>query len=157
MDKKKTRHHYVYQRYLSAWTVNDQLWCRRKGTLFPSATINVAQMRNFYQLRPVNRDEIILTLKLFAKDSPSLQQAILRHMIAYLEPLKWQKTIHSPKEILEAEYGTNIPRSISEQLQKLKDTADIAVNNTEEEHYSDIEGESVKWLEALKAGSTSFY
>lgn len=157
MDEKKRRHHYVYQRYLSAWTVNDQLWCRRKGKIFPSDTINVAQQRDFYRLRPVNQDEIALTLKLIAKNSPPLQQAILRHMSTYLEPLKWQKAVQSLKKVFTSEYGDNIPQEIDEQLQKLANTTDIAVNNTDEEYHSDIEGDSLKWLDALMAGDTSFY
>ena len=31
---KKRRHHYVWQHYLRAWTVDDQLWCARAGAVF---------------------------------------------------------------------------------------------------------------------------
>lgn len=53
----KYKQHYVFQRYLSAWTTNNQLWCNRNGKKFSTGTINVAQQRDFYRIMDLNEDE----------------------------------------------------------------------------------------------------
>jgi Protein of unknown function (DUF4238) len=58
---KKKRHHYVWQHYLKLWArKDDQIFCLRKGKIFPSHTKNVAMESDFYKLEPFAPRELSL-------------------------------------------------------------------------------------------------
>jgi len=65
LPAKKRRHHYVWRHYLSAWSVKDQIWCLRKGKIFRSGLMGVAQEKYFYKLQKLSPGEIDIARKLF--------------------------------------------------------------------------------------------
>ena len=159
MNQKKRKHHYVFQRYLSAWTINGKLWCEREGEIFFTGTDNVAQERDFYRLRPLNADERKFHDLVLNGGSPEVQRAMSIHMNAYLQPTKWQDQVTKLKRFFESEFGgySKIPVELQCCIKKLELIAGTAVNNTDEDYYCEIEGEGSKWLEQLQKCDTSFY
>lgn len=159
MNQKKRKHHYVFQRYLSAWTINGKLWCEREGEIFFTGTDNVAQERDFYRLRPLNADERKFHDLVLNGGSPEVQRAMSIHMNAYLQPTKWQDQVTKLKRFFESEFGgySKIPVELQCCIKKLELIADTAINNTDEDYYCEIEGEGSKWLEQLQKCDTSFY
>ena len=89
MENKKRKHHYVFQAYLNAWIVDGKLWSlRNKKVLFHTNTINIAQERDFYRLKPLNEDEFKF-YQIYMKTFPSdVQYALLKHLNSYLTPVK---------------------------------------------------------------------
>lgn len=159
MEQKKRKHHYVFQRYLSAWTINGKLWCEREGKVFSTGTGDVAQERDFYRLRPLNEDEIRFHNMVLGNGSPEVQRAMSIHMDAYLQPIKWQIQVTGLKRLLELRFGgySKIPVELQEGIKELEQLTDTAVNNTDEDYYCEIEGEGSKWLNQLQKYDTSFY
>jgi len=160
MEDKKRKQHYVFQSYLSAWTINDKLWCVRiGGAPFNTSTLNIAQERDFYRLRPLNDNEKRLYNLLLLKTQTDTKKAFLDHIDHYLLPLEMLKKTRLIRQSLETQFGgyDKIPVEIKAELLNLEKVADINVNNTEEDYYSIIEGESVKWLDSLKKEISNFY
>jgi hypothetical protein len=55
---KKRRHHYVWQHYLRAWTVENQIACLRDGRTFRTGTTTVAVEKDFYRLQDVTEGDL---------------------------------------------------------------------------------------------------
>lgn len=159
MEHKKRKQHYVFQRYLSAWTINGKLWCKRDGKIFPAGTGDVAHERDFYRLRPSNMDERKFLEMLLRNDSPEIRQAMSIHTDAYLQPIKLQEQVAAIKRCLAAKFGeySKIPMELQNCIKEQEQLTDTAVNNLDEDYYSKIEGEGTKWLEQLQKRDTSFY
>lgn len=57
----KRRQHYVWKKYLEAWTKNNNIYCcksDREPPVFKTTTINSAVERNFYNINDLNREDI---------------------------------------------------------------------------------------------------
>lgn len=160
MDNKKRKQHYVFQAYLNSWTDDGKLCCMRdKKNVFKTGTINVAQERDFYRIKPLNEDEKKF-YNLFINRMPAdVQKALSNHMNIYLMPIKLQEYLKRLKSLFELKFGgyDGIPDNTKEDILKLENMIDIAINNTEEDYHSDIEGEGAEWLKLLQEKNTSFY
>ena len=76
-----------------------------------------------------------------------------------MEPTKWQEQVAAVKRCLEAKFGeySKIPMELQNSIKELEQITDTAVNNIDEDYYSEIEGEGTKWLEQLQKCDASFY
>lgn len=161
MEEKKRRQHYVFQAYLNAWTNDKKIWCiRERKKIFTAVTINVAQERDFYRIRPLNKDEkkfyeLIVTRGM----GDEAKKALLDHIDTYLTPIEWQKNIKELRRYSESKFKSygKIPDEINQLLLEAEKQVDISINNIEENYYSDIESESIEWINSLKEKNTDFY
>ncbi|PKM75380.1 MAG: hypothetical protein CVU92_01670 [Firmicutes bacterium HGW-Firmicutes-17] len=158
MISKKRKQHYVFQAYLSAWTENNQLWCKRPDCEpFKTTTMNVGQERDFYRIKPLNIHEIKF-LELFLPEmSQESKKAFFDHIDHYLMPLKYQTLVQKIKQEFELKFDRSIPEKIKNQISQLEEFVDVMINNAEEDYYSDIEGDAIVWIDLLKMGDSSFY
>lgn len=158
MDMKKRKQHYVFQAYLSAWTNDNKLWCLRDKHLFQSATINIAQERDFYRIKPLNDDEKRFYIMYLNKTCcADVRNALSMHIDAYLKPFDWQNCIMSLKNCLISIYGDKFTDEISNTLLEIESNIDIAQNNIVEDYLSEIEGQAIKWISLLCKKDKSFY
>jgi hypothetical protein len=137
---KKRKQHYVWRYYLKAWSTSGQLWCRRDGKPFLSATENVAQMRDFYRLKKMSERDIQCVEALIASMAPAAQEGArgwLPHF-ALLFDLQRQFIVGG---------GTD---------PKVEKQFDIEINNMEEEIQSGIEESAIPLLDALREGDGAF-
>ena len=58
--EKKHRQHYVWRRYLEAWSDGNQVWCKREGRIFRTNLINVAVQKDFYQVQDLTSSELAM-------------------------------------------------------------------------------------------------
>jgi hypothetical protein len=160
MEEKKRRQHYVFQSYLNAWTNEEKLWCmRNKKNKFETGTINVAQERDFYRIKPLNEDEKKFCNLFLNRMSVDVKKAMSSHMNTYLKPIELQKKIELLKHFSIIKFGSydRIPNEIKDDILKLENEADISINNAEEDYHSEIESEAIRWINLLKEENTSFY
>ena len=57
MGINKKRQHYVWKNYLKPWTLDNKIWCKRKGKIFNTSLDNVGNESYFYLTKPLNKDE----------------------------------------------------------------------------------------------------
>lgn len=159
MEDKKRRHHYVFQAYLKAWGMNEQVWCLREGKIFKANTVNIAQERDFYRIQPLNLFELKFFMLLQKKAHPKVRKEMLNHIITYLSPIEWQKDVLQFKQFLKENfyYGEALPLEIEEEFIKIEKQIDIGTNNIMEDYLSEIEGDGVRWIELLLNKDRSFY
>lgn len=152
MEDKKRRQHYVFQSYLNAWTNEEQLWCmRNKKNKFKTGTINVAQERDFYRIKPLNADEKKFCNLFLKRMSVDVQKAMSSHVNDYLKPIELQRQVELIKCVSMAKFGSydRIPDEIKDDILKLENEVDIYINNAEEDYHSEIESESIRWMDWL--------
>lgn len=161
MEDKKRKQHYVFQAYLNAWTNDEKIWCiRERKNIFNTRTINVAQERDFYRIKPLNEDERkFFELVVTRRMSEVVKKALLEHIDTYLIPIKQQDSVKKLEKVLEVKFGgyDKIPYEIKQSLLEVKKQVDISINNLEENYHSDIESESMEWINSLKEKNTNFY
>lgn len=160
MSEKKRKQHYVFQAYLLAWAKNEKIWCVRKnGKPFNTNTINVAQERDFYRVTPLNNDERRFLKLIYADRSAEVQKALEDHIDIYLQPFEAEQKLKTYKYMTEILFGgyDGIPNEIKREIANNEKKIDIWKNNIVEDSYSEIEGESIKWLNLLKKQDVSFY
>src|SRR6266851_4277718 len=58
MSQKKRKQHYVWEHYLSAWTVSGRVWCQIGTKRFATSTENVAHERDFYRLQDMSEVDL---------------------------------------------------------------------------------------------------
>nr|WP_254306755.1 DUF4238 domain-containing protein [Clostridium sp. 001] len=120
--------------------------------------MNLVQERDFYRIKFLNEDEKKV-YNLFVNRMPAdVQKALSSHMDTYLKLIEWQKFIKTLKSALELRYGgyDRIPSEIKDEFLKVENIIDIAINNTEEDYHSGIEGQAIR-INLLQERNTSFY
>jgi Protein of unknown function (DUF4238) len=144
LSGKKTRQHYVFRHYLSAWAVNGSLWVRRRGVpkVFPAATEKVAVERHFYKLQPVTEPDV------------QLIRLLLLERVPYYVKERCEVLIHNftmPSLIKEVINPTN------PNLKEISDWLDEHIINAEENIQCDMESQLMKGLDDMMNGKTDFY
>lgn len=159
MEDKKRRQHYVFQAYLKAWGIDEQVWCLREEKIFKTNTVNIAHERDFYRVQPLNLYELELYMLLQTKAHPEVKKEMLNHIITYLAPIEWQNDILQLKQFLkESIYHDEVlPTEIEKEFLKIEKQIDIDANNVMEDYLSEIEGDGMKWIESLLNKDKSFY
>ena len=139
---KKRRHHYVWQHYLRAWTVDDQLWCARAGAVFRSATVNVANSRDFYRLQELTPQDVhFIEAGFLAKSHPMLRD-LARGWIQMFQLSFAAKRLYEASGARTAEGDSAF---------------DVAINDMEENLHSAIEGDAIPLIDALRTGDLNFW
>jgi hypothetical protein len=85
MKPKAKKQHYVWQHYLRAWTIDNQLYCKREDSVFRTSTENVAQERYFYEAKQLNDNEILFVRNFIASLHPTGHQLLSSTFEVYLE------------------------------------------------------------------------
>jgi hypothetical protein len=85
MNPNAKKQHYVWQHYLRAWSIDNQLYCKRGNSIFRTSTENVAQERYFYEAVQLNETEILLVRNIIARMHPSAHQLLNDTFDVYLE------------------------------------------------------------------------
>jgi len=137
---KKRKQHYVPRFYLDAWAINNQIWCKSEEKIFLAALENVANIRDFYRLKPISQKAHEL-IEYFVE----LIQEPLRENVREL-----MNTLSSICNIYENQ-------RIIEERDKFTEEEDIYINNVLENFYSHIEGMAAPCLYELQRGKVEFY
>jgi len=140
MEEKKSRHHYVWQFYLRAWTVDDRIWCQRDGRRFTNSTRNVAVERDFYRLRELSADDVAIIQGIINLATPELR----RLNQVWLDSFE---ALFVAKRLYEAQ---------SVQSPEVEQAFEVALNNLDENLHASIEGRTIPHLTALRKGDTSW-
>lgn len=139
---KKRKQHYVWRNYLRAWAVNDKLFCLRKGKIFFSDLMGLANERDFYRLNELSLAEIEFIKKLAIDGSPEILKRIHQNFINGFTQ------VYTLRNSLRQNNLSN--DEIDEKIDEL-------INNLEEDYHSKIEGSAVKYIEALIRKETHFF
>jgi hypothetical protein len=138
---KKRRHHYVWQMYLKAWSLDDQIACLRNGRTFRCGTISVAVQKDFYRLKDVTRSDLeAIKLTCFDRCEPGLRK-LNEGWIPFF------RTIFELKRLYEAS-----GRNDADVAQAI----DEAISNAEEDLHTGIEAGAAHQLTALRQDDLSF-
>ncbi len=139
MDKKR-KQHFVPRLYLNAWAVNNQVWCKQGGRVFLTALDNVANIRDFYRLKPISKKEYKL-IEYFVGLMDESCRENFRELMDYMASI----------------YNICENQRIRENRDAFTEEEDIHINNAFENFYAHIEGMAVPCLKELRDGKADFY
>jgi hypothetical protein len=138
---KKRRHHYVWQKYLRAWSVDDQIACLRNGRTFRSGTVDVAVRKDFYRLKEITPSDLeVIKLSCFDRCELGLRTVNQRWIPLFT-------MVFEVKRRYEAS---------GRQDARVAQALDEAISNLEEDLHTGIEIASAHQLDALRRDDLSF-
>ncbi|PZA10764.1 hypothetical protein DNX69_15565 [Rhodopseudomonas palustris] len=139
-QRRKRRHHHVWQTYLRPWTTDRGLFCLQDGRVFPSGTRVLAVQTDFYKLQRLTPHDLTLLKLLFGQGHPA---AVRTHasLVAGLI---------APFESAERFRGSPNWSEIEAQL-------DEHASNVLEDYHASIESSFRPSLERALAGDLGFY
>jgi hypothetical protein len=141
-DKKK-KHHHVWRHYLRAWCEQDVIWCMRKGKIFQTGLMVVAQEKHFYRLERLTSQETGLVRRMFVdKHYGHPMHPVLENWISLLE----------------------YPFSMSDKLrgvdgfdQIVDELLDVTRSNILEDIHANFETIGITQLDQLRRGDVDFF
>jgi hypothetical protein len=139
MSELKRHHHYVWQRYLKAWASDGKVWCRRSGKTFASDTQNLAQQRDFYQLKPLSARDREFLWAMIGKQDPVIRETT-SELLRFFE--------------LACDFAALKPRPETDPVEFEKFRAQV-IHNLEEDMFGRLESQTVPFLKQLLAGDAS--
>jgi len=74
VSENKRKHHYVWRRYLGAWSLDDKIWASRSGSIIRTNLMNVGQERDFYKLRSLTPTDVHWLTTLLSQQAPHLRE-----------------------------------------------------------------------------------
>lgn len=138
----KRKHHYVWRHYLKPWTSNDQIFCYRKGSIFNTNLMNVANVRDFYELNELTEMEIELLKKFVELGSPPMLKKLQTNWISiFTSVFEIRKKIRERGE------------STVEQEENIKEI----ITNAEENLHKEIEAQAINYLNLIYKHDVSFF
>ena len=141
--QRKRSHHFVPQRYLSAWTDGGRLYCKQGDRVFSTGTPGVAAENMLYQLRYMSREDVLFLREKIIENIkiPTLK----RHALGWLELfMEAQSILQSAGSI------DDLPQSLRENLIALEE-------GFEEEIHTKNEHDAYYSLDSLRKGDFSFF
>lgn len=142
MEKKRGQH-YVWRYYLTAWTDKlEQLVCLRNGNLFSTNPKKIAKERDFYRLRNLSQEEIVIIINGFIHGMGT--------EVSQIKDLLWLNDCISPfikKGELERKGVWNNEK---------EEEFDVLINNMAEDFHSEIEDGALPYLNYLKNSNMDF-
>ena len=142
MSNKKRGQHYVWRKYLEAWSTDDQIWCYRDKKIFHTNLKNVGQQRDFYEPKVLTKDDIQAIQNVLISILPNDVSKKI-----HLDELKMHEMISDIKQIVEEQ------DSHQEDIRQL----DVALHNIEEDYYGQLEKIALPYLESLISENLSFF
>jgi hypothetical protein len=142
MTTKKRRHHYVWRNYLRPWASNEQIWCYRDSSYFPTNLMNIGQERDFYKLKNLSKRNIEIINKVINLASSEELKQINQNWVTLFDFVFNLKELSDSKGINDAE------------LDKL---IDEQIYNFEENIHGAIENNSIKFLQFILSENLNFY
>jgi hypothetical protein len=143
MTNKKRRHHYVWRKYLRAWSEDEKIFCLRDKKIFNPNLMGVAQKRDFYKLNELSREDISFINELVIRNSP--KELVDGHE----NLLKNFSYVRKLKDLLSDISNTND--------EETKHVIGLYLHNYEEELHSNAENVGGKYLDELLNGNTDFF
>lgn len=142
MHQSKISQHYVYQRYLKEWTVDEQLFCLMpmNGRQFLTSPKAIAQGKYFYRPEELSPEETAQVVKFFDGFPNEPKQSAMRWIVTY------KTMFDAVNEML----SHNINSALRNDLEAFK-------NNAGEDIMCKYENFGLGYLNKLYAGDTSFY
>lgn len=140
---------------------NGKIWIcniKEKRTFYAS-TLDVLNKRRMYEIQDMNEDEkaffeIVMTaFKLNALDKSEMRD----HIDDYLFPYRNQEFLDCLREVNPIPETHPLYIEIKKDFEKLESIIKEQKVNTEEDFYSDYEGDGSKWINSIINGDTSFY
>lgn len=162
MSEIKNKQHYVFQAYLRRWCDDEEQVCVLKKTekkLFRTSTTNILHQRRMYKIQELNKDEkeffelLMTSLKLSNADKSEMRD----HINAYLLPYSNQRIVDALKAVNPIPANHLLNNQIQKDIRKLNELISKQKINTEEDFYSDYEGDGKAWIDSLIKGDLSFY
>ena len=141
---KKTRQHYVFQRYLKAWATDGKVWARRRGNTkaFHTTTVNLAVEKHFYKLQPVTEEDLALIRLLLLDTAPDYVKDRCETLIHNMTvPLAIKRAIDPANP----------------ELEEISAWLDEHIVNAQENLHCDVEEGLVRVLDDMLDGKTDFY
>lgn len=139
---KKRRHHYIWRKYLRAWSKNETLWCYMGGKIFKSNLMNIGQEKDFYKLKELSAREMEFIHKVAIEPTPTPLQELNKGWItAFNIVFKLRRALK--------QRGINDP--------KLKQLFDELIHNLEEDLHGKIESGAIGYIESILKEDINFY
>jgi len=83
INNMKKQQHYIWKHYLSSWTCDKKIWCKRKGKCFQTSLENVGQKRFFYKAEQLNQFEQTIVENFIHAMHPSTYELSLSTLNIY--------------------------------------------------------------------------
>lgn len=139
---KKRRHHYVWRKYLGAWSKDDFIWCLREGKIFKSNLMGVGQKRDFYKLKELSLADVNFIEKVAVAPSKGPLKELNKGWIDTFKVIeKFRDFAHKN--------GFNDP--------ELEKTLDAFEHNFEEDLHGRIENKAITAIDSILMKDISFY
>ena len=138
---KKRAHHYVWRKYLQAWTVNSSIWCCTGEKIFRTGLTRIAQRKDFYKLKELSTADMQFIHDLaIAPSAPHLQELNKGWVSAFTLVFRLKRAVEQ-----EGIIDPNVDKLIDE-----------AINNFEEDLHMHIEHDTVEYLDSILKEDISF-
>jgi hypothetical protein len=131
----------VWQHYLKAWAVDDQVACSLRGRTFRSGTTSFAVEKDFYRLRELTAPDLVVVDELSIKRCAPELQALQRGWLPMFT------AVFDLKRAYDAT-GENDP--------EVARAFDEAINNLEDDLHTSVEVSAIRQLDAIRAHDLSF-
>jgi len=139
-QRRKRRHHHVWQYYLRPWTVDGALYCLQDGSIERRGTSAIAVEKDFYELHRLTAEDVALTKLLFGQGHPSAVRTHAHLLNSLMMPFQIAERMKdSPRrEQIDAYLGGH-------------------ASNVLEDYHASIEASFIPALESASKGDLSFY
>jgi hypothetical protein len=139
----KRRHHYVWKKYLKAWSTDDLIWCRQGRKIFNPNLDNVAVCKDFYTLKELSAADIEILYKLAIEPSSSHLQKLNKGWISLLNsPFDFKRELE--------QRGINNSTELNASFNK-------AIQNVQEDIHGKIEDIGAEYLASALNEDVNFF
>ena len=162
MSELKNKQHYVFQAYLKKWYCDkDEVWVYSKAShkVFHTRAENILHQRHMYKIQALNDDEkkffelLMTSLHLTNADKSEMRD----HINAYLLPFSNKIIVDALKQINPIPKNHPLNDEIEKGFANLDKIIKAQQVNTEEDFYSEYEGEATVWFNRIIDGDIGFY
>ena len=159
----KINQHYVWEHYLKAWICNNQneVWSSHNGKSRRRPISRIASADYFYELRPINEDELKF-FKLFISRHPEDVQAgmgMLKHVDILQTPFRVKRALATTMILAAIKLGgyNNIPDEMLKEYEDITNNNETLSKNIVEDRHGSAEAKAVTWFDSLKKECFDFF
>ncbi|GMO52133.1 MAG: hypothetical protein Ta2G_10010 [Termitinemataceae bacterium] len=138
MENITRRQHHVWRYYLEAWAKNDQIFCRQDNKIFYTNLTNIAVINDFYKFNALTEMDMKHLEYFISKIIPELKDIDNYIINTFISLLKLKKRDDIS----------------SEEMYKQSKILQITF---EEKLNTEIENNSIKYIDCLRSSDFSFY